>query len=31
MALAQGLGGENKGAMIKVWGKTLGVKVRRKR
>jgi 3-hydroxyisobutyrate dehydrogenase-like beta-hydroxyacid dehydrogenase len=31
MALAQGLGGENKGAMIKVWEKALGVKVRRKR
>jgi hypothetical protein len=25
MALAQGLGSENKGAMIKVWEKTLGV------
>ena len=25
MALAQGLGSENKGAMIKVWKKTLGV------
>jgi 3-hydroxyisobutyrate dehydrogenase-like beta-hydroxyacid dehydrogenase len=31
MALAQGLGGENKGAMIKVWEKALGVKVRSKR
>ena len=31
MALAQGLGGENKGAMTKVWEKTLGVKVRKKR
>ena len=31
MALAQGLGSENKGAMIKVWEKALGVKVRRKR
>ncbi len=30
MALAQGLGEENKGAMIKVWEKTLGVKVRKK-
>ena len=25
MALAQGLGGENKGAMIKVWEKALDV------
>ena len=31
MALAKDLGGENKGAMIKVWEKTLGVKVRRQR
>lgn len=30
MALAQGLGNENKGAMIKVWEKALGVEVRRK-
>jgi len=30
MALAQGLGGENKGAMIKVWEETFGVTVRRK-
>lgn len=30
MALAEGLGNENKGAMIKVWEKALGVKVRRK-
>jgi 3-hydroxyisobutyrate dehydrogenase-like beta-hydroxyacid dehydrogenase len=29
MALAQGLGGENKGAMIKVWERALGVKVRK--
>jgi len=28
MALAEGLGDENKGAMIKVWGKVLGVEVR---
>jgi 3-hydroxyisobutyrate dehydrogenase-like beta-hydroxyacid dehydrogenase len=31
MALAQGLGGENKGAMTKVWEKTLGVKVRKRK
>jgi 3-hydroxyisobutyrate dehydrogenase-like beta-hydroxyacid dehydrogenase len=31
MALAQGLGNENKGAMIKVWEKVLGVEVRKKR
>ena len=31
MALAQGLGGENKGAMIKVWEKALGVKVRKRK
>ncbi len=30
MALAEGLGNENKGAMIKVWEKALGVEVRRK-
>jgi len=30
MALAEGLGHENKGAMIKVWEKALGVKVRSK-
>jgi 3-hydroxyisobutyrate dehydrogenase-like beta-hydroxyacid dehydrogenase len=30
LALAQGLGGENKSAMIKVWEKVLGVKVRKK-
>jgi 3-hydroxyisobutyrate dehydrogenase-like beta-hydroxyacid dehydrogenase len=30
MALCQGLGGENKGAMVKVWEKALGVTVRRK-
>jgi 3-hydroxyisobutyrate dehydrogenase-like beta-hydroxyacid dehydrogenase len=30
MALAQGLGNENKGAMIKVWEKVLGVEVRKK-
>jgi 3-hydroxyisobutyrate dehydrogenase-like beta-hydroxyacid dehydrogenase len=30
MALVEGLGNENKGAMIKVWEKALGVKVRRK-
>jgi len=30
MALDQGLGGENKGAMIKVWEGLLGVQVRRK-
>lgn len=30
VALAHGLGDENKGAMIKVWEKTLGVKVRTK-
>jgi len=30
LALADGLGHENKGAMIKVWEKALGVKVRRK-
>jgi len=30
MALAQGLGNENKGAMIKVWERILGVEVRRK-
>ena len=29
MALAQGLGNENKGAMIKVWEKILGVEVRK--
>jgi 3-hydroxyisobutyrate dehydrogenase-like beta-hydroxyacid dehydrogenase len=31
LALAQGLGNENKGAMIKVWEKALGVEVRKKR
>lgn len=31
IALAQGLGGENKGAMIKVWEKALGVKVRKRK
>jgi len=31
LALAQGLGHENKGAMIKVWEKALGVEVRKKR
>ena len=30
MALRQGLGCENKGAMIKVWERLLGVKVRTK-
>jgi 3-hydroxyisobutyrate dehydrogenase-like beta-hydroxyacid dehydrogenase len=30
MALAQGLGRENKGAMIKVWEKVLGVEFRKK-
>jgi 3-hydroxyisobutyrate dehydrogenase-like beta-hydroxyacid dehydrogenase len=30
MALAQGLGNENKGAMIKVWEKILGVEVRKR-
>jgi hypothetical protein len=30
MALDQGLGRENKGAMIKVWEKVLGVQVRKK-
>jgi hypothetical protein len=30
MALDQGLGRENKGAMIKVWEKALGVEVRKK-
>jgi 3-hydroxyisobutyrate dehydrogenase-like beta-hydroxyacid dehydrogenase len=30
MALAQGLGNENKGAMIKVWEKMLGVEVRKR-
>ncbi|MFC2039033.1 NAD(P)-dependent oxidoreductase [Chloroflexota bacterium] len=30
MALAEGLGNEDKGAMIKVWEKVLGVEVRRK-
>jgi hypothetical protein len=30
MALEQGLGEENKGAMIKVWEKILGVQVRKK-
>ena len=30
LALAQGLGDENKGAMIKVWERVLGVEVRRK-
>jgi 3-hydroxyisobutyrate dehydrogenase-like beta-hydroxyacid dehydrogenase len=31
MALVQGLGNENKGAMIKVWEKILGVEVRKRR
>jgi 3-hydroxyisobutyrate dehydrogenase-like beta-hydroxyacid dehydrogenase len=31
LALAQGLGTENKGAMIKVWEKVLGVTVRKKK
>jgi len=31
MALSQGLGNENKGSMIKVWEKVLGVKVRKGR
>jgi 3-hydroxyisobutyrate dehydrogenase-like beta-hydroxyacid dehydrogenase len=31
LALAQGLGGENKGAMIKVWEKILGIEVRKKK
>ena len=31
MALDQGLGRENKGAMIKVWEKALGVEVKKKR
>jgi 3-hydroxyisobutyrate dehydrogenase-like beta-hydroxyacid dehydrogenase len=30
-ALAQGLGNENKGAMIKIWEKLLGVEVRKRR
>jgi hypothetical protein len=30
LALADGLGDENKGAMIKVWEKVLGVEVRRR-
>jgi len=30
MALLQGLGNENKGAMIKVWERVLGIEVRRK-
>jgi len=30
LALADGLGNENKGAMIKVWEKVIGVKVRKK-
>jgi hypothetical protein len=30
MALDQGLGKENKGAMIKVWESLLGVQVRRR-
>lgn len=30
LAMAQGLGNENKGAMIKVWEKVLGVEVRKK-
>jgi len=30
MALVQGLGNENKGAMIKVWESVLGVKVRKR-
>jgi 3-hydroxyisobutyrate dehydrogenase-like beta-hydroxyacid dehydrogenase len=31
LALTQGLGNENKGAMIKVWERVLGVEVRKKR
>lgn len=31
LALAKGLGDENKGAMIKVWEQVLGVKVRKRR
>ena len=31
LALAQGLGNENKGSMIKVWEKVLGVKVRKRK
>ena len=31
IALTQGLGEENKGAMIKVWEKALGIKVRKKK
>ncbi len=31
MALVQGLGNENKGAMIKVWEKVLGIEVRKRR
>jgi 3-hydroxyisobutyrate dehydrogenase-like beta-hydroxyacid dehydrogenase len=31
LALVQGLGNENKGAMIKVWEKVLGVEVRKRR
>jgi 3-hydroxyisobutyrate dehydrogenase-like beta-hydroxyacid dehydrogenase len=31
MALAQGLGNENKGAMIKVWERILGVEVRKRK
>lgn len=31
LALADGLGNENKGAMIKVWERILGVKVRKKK
>jgi 3-hydroxyisobutyrate dehydrogenase-like beta-hydroxyacid dehydrogenase len=31
LALVQGLGKENKGAMIKIWEKILGVEVRRRR
>ena len=30
MALAEGLGLEGKGAMVKVWEKMLGVKVRKR-
>lgn len=30
MALVKGLGGENKGAMIKVWEEVFGISVRRK-
>ncbi len=30
MALDQGLGRENKGAMIKVWERVLGVQVRKR-